>query len=134
MKTAFEKGAAGVVSLTAVPGPVGLFDLLDADRDGQLSVAELRGSKAVLANWSPGGAGVSLVIVQGVAKPPAVPLTRTFTREDGSKWFLALDKNGDGSISPREFVGTPEQFRTIDADGDGLISPEEAKKATPEGK
>ncbi len=44
-KTAFEKIAPRVVSLTAVPGPVGLFDLLDADRDGQLSVAELRRAK-----------------------------------------------------------------------------------------
>jgi hypothetical protein len=52
VKAAFEKAAAGVVSLTAVPGPVGLFDLLDADRDGQLSVAELRAAKSALANWS----------------------------------------------------------------------------------
>jgi hypothetical protein len=40
-----------------------------------------------------------------------------------------LDRNGDGYISPREVLGTPEQFRKIDGDGDGLISPEEAAKA-----
>lgn len=133
VKTAFDAAAAGVVSLTAVPGPVGLFDRLDADRDGQLSVAELRAAKSVLAGWSPTDAGASLVIVPGVAKPPAVPLVRTFTRETGPQWFRALDKNGDGFVSAREFVGTAEQFRKLDADGDGLVSPEEAEKATPQG-
>jgi Ca2+-binding EF-hand superfamily protein len=131
VKAAFEKAAAGVVSLTAVSGPVGLFDLLDADRDGQLSVAELRGAKSALANWSPDEAGASLVIVQGVARPPAVPLVRTFRRGAGPAWFRAMDRNGDGYVSPREFLGTPEQFRKLDADGDGLISPEEAGKAAP---
>ena len=131
VKAAFEKTAAGVVSLTAVPGPVGLFDLLDTDRDGQLSVAELRAAKTVLANWSPGDTGVSLVIVPGVAKPPAVPLVRTFTRDAGPAWFRAMDKNGDGYVSPREFLGTPEQFRKLDTNRDGLISPEEAATATP---
>lgn len=133
VKTAFETAAAGVVSLTAVSGPVGLFDRLDADRDGQLSVAELRAAKSILAGWSPTDAGVSLVIVPGVAKPPAVPLVRTFAREAGPAWFRALDKNGDGFVSAREFLGTAEQFRTLDADGDGLVSPDEAEKATPQG-
>jgi Ca2+-binding EF-hand superfamily protein len=131
VKAAFEKTAPGVVSLTAVPGPVGLFDLLDTDRDGQLSVAELRAAPAVLADWSPGDPAVSLVVVPGVAKPPAVPLVRTFTRTAGPAWFRASDRNGDGYVSRREFLGTPDQFLAIDTNGDGLISPEEAQKATP---
>jgi hypothetical protein len=71
------------------------------------------------------------VIVPGVAKPPAVPLVRTFTREAGPAWFRAMDKNGDGYVSSREFLGTPEQFRNLDTDGDGLVGPEEAEKAMP---
>ncbi len=130
-KAAFEKTAANVVSLVAVPGPIGLFDLLDTDRDGQLSIAELRAAATVLANWKVSDTGVSFVIVRGVANVPAVPLTRTFTREGGPAWFRAMDKNGDGYVSPREFLGTPEQFRKIDTNGDALISEEEAKKATP---
>ena len=131
VRGAFERAAAGVVSLTAVPGPVGLFDLLDADRDGQLSLAELRAAGAALEHWSPAESGVSLVIVRGVAKPPAVPLVRTFAREAGPVWFRATDRNGDGFVSAREFLGTPEQFRTLDTDGDGLLSPDEAEKARP---
>ncbi len=76
----------------------------------------------------PTDTGVSLVIVPGIAKPPAVPLIRTFTREAGPQWFRAMDRNGDGFVSVREFLGTPEQFRKLDRDGDGLLSAEEAEK------
>jgi hypothetical protein len=128
-KAAFEKAAAGVVTLTAVPGPAGWFDRLDADRDGQLSVAELRRARDVLAGADAGDTGVSLVFVPGAARPPAVPLVRTFARTAGPAWFRGMDRNADGYVSPREFLGTPEQFKTLDRDGDGLISPAEAAAA-----
>jgi Ca2+-binding EF-hand superfamily protein len=134
VKAAFERLAPGVVSLTAVPGPVSWFDRLDTDHDGQLSVAELRQAKAILTGAAINDTGVSLILVPGLAAPPAVPFIRTFTREAGPAWFRAMDRNGDGYVSPREFLGTPEQFRKIDTNGDGLISPEEAAAATPEGK
>ena len=38
-----------------------------------------------------------------------------------------MDRNGDGDVSRREFIGTDEQFKAIDTDGDGLISVEEAE-------
>ena len=47
----------------------------------------------------------------------------------GPLWFRKMDRNGDGDVSPREFLGTAEQFRRLDLDGDGLISVEEAEKA-----
>ncbi len=47
----------------------------------------------------------------------------------GPKWFQKMDTNGDGDISPREFLGPPELFRKMDLNGDGLIDAEEAWKA-----
>jgi hypothetical protein len=40
-----------------------------------------------------------------------------------------MDRNEDGGVSPREFLGPPELFRKLDADGDGVITPEEARRA-----
>ena len=40
-----------------------------------------------------------------------------------------MDRNGDGDVSLREFLGPIELFRKLDKDGDGLISAEEAAAA-----
>jgi hypothetical protein len=40
-----------------------------------------------------------------------------------------MDRNGDGVITPGEFVGPPEVFRKLDLNGDGVITAEEAARA-----
>ena len=54
--------------------------------------------------------------------------TRSPTRPTAElpAWFLKMDRNGDGDVSLREFLGPIELFRRLDRDGDGLISPAEA--------
>jgi hypothetical protein len=39
-----------------------------------------------------------------------------------------MDRNRDGDVSRREWLGSEELFRQIDTDGDGLISAEEADR------
>ncbi len=51
------------------------------------------------------------------------------TMASAPKWFLKMDHNKDGDLSPREFLGPRADFDRIDADHDGLIDPQEAAKA-----
>ncbi len=40
-----------------------------------------------------------------------------------------MDRNGDGDISQREFLGPPELFARLDADANGLLDAREADAA-----
>ena len=53
-------------------------------------------------------------------------LTKAPPTSRGPEWFQALDRNGDGDLARREFVGDAGQFDFYDADRDGLISSAEA--------
>jgi Ca2+-binding EF-hand superfamily protein len=123
----------------------GLFDLLDTNRDRQLSLRELRAAWQSVAAWDANKDG-SLAAdevprylrVTLCAGMPArarffgadedASSARTVTSR-GPLWFRRMDVNGDGDVSRREWLGSDEDFRRIDADGDGLISLEEAVKA-----
>jgi Ca2+-binding EF-hand superfamily protein len=130
-----------------------LFEFLDADHDGRLSQRELRSAWARLAEWDAGRQGyitrakvpmqfqlilsygqprapANLIVGgPGAATPDPARVARVLAPPRGPLWFRKMDRNGDGDVSPREFLGTAEQFRKLDTDGDGLISIEEAEKA-----
>ena len=48
---------------------------------------------------------------------------------DGPEWFRRMDRNQDGDVSVREFLGTSTQFAALDTDQDGLMSASEAEVA-----
>jgi Ca2+-binding EF-hand superfamily protein len=142
-------GKACTLSITFADHGRGLFELLDANKDGRLSVHELQNAWKKLAEFDRAGKGTlsradiprqcQMTVWSGVGNPYVVQPARFNPYQGGQQpvaapnrgplWFRKMDLNGDGFVSLREFVGSPETFRKIDADGDGLISPEEAEQA-----
>ncbi len=124
----------GQALLTVLDGG-GLFEVLDADHDGALSPRELRTAydRVRDAGALTGGAfdpARSPRVVLAVLSH-GYPRTIATARAAGPAWFRAMDKNGDGDVSRREFTGPPAAFARLDADGDGLVSSAEAGRAKP---
>jgi Ca2+-binding EF-hand superfamily protein len=133
-----------------------LFDLIDTDHDGRLGIREIRNAWNQLARLSKDGktvaredlpkkipmytnranlagsmAGYAYAVTTDFisTRAPSSPVGRK-----GPVWFLKMDRNGDGDVSRKEFLGPPELFDKLDKDGDGLISVEEAVNAEKEQK
>jgi Ca2+-binding EF-hand superfamily protein len=134
-------GSAGFFSAAVTDRSLGLFDLLDEDGDGRLSLRELHTAWDRLRRFDRSGAGklardefprrLQVRVAPGKAVPQPAAKARP-AREPvklrGPGWFRKMDRNGDGYVSRREWLGSEELFNKLDVDGDGLISPEEAER------
>jgi Ca2+-binding EF-hand superfamily protein len=131
--------------LTANDAGHPFFPLFDSNTDGRLGLRELRvGTAGLLSRDANGDGSLSekeLVHLYRLSVGPAqVTLTRflgaTFSYSSesdgrakptkGPEWFRNMDRNQDGDVSRREFLGTAESFKALDRDGDDLIDGKEA--------
>lgn len=55
-------------------------------------------------------------------------------RTEGPLWFRKMDRNQDGDVTWREFLGSPDAFARLDANGDTLIDANEAGASSPMGR
>jgi len=146
---------AGLQTMTAMQGAQlsvsfhatgnGLFQMLDANGDGQLSIRELRAAPKRLMELDRDGDGYvsrsefpqqfQLTVGQGglanggfgIDQPMQAPDQGARSSGRGPLWFVKMDRNNDGVVSPKEWLGEKEDFDAIDSDHDGLISAEEAE-------
>ncbi len=94
----------------------------DADRDGFLSPGEF--ARQFVIAFAEGTQSTNSNRLQRIYQNP-----RPTSPRRRPSWFAKMDVNGDGDVSQREFLGTPEHFRRLDNDRDGLIDSQEARLA-----
>jgi Ca2+-binding EF-hand superfamily protein len=119
-----------------------LFQLLDTNGDGRLSIREVRTGFDRLIPLEPNGKEYitrAALTPQGTLRfgrtaevvgfNPVTMYTQPAVRQTsrGPVWFRKFDRNGDGELSRSEFPGTKEEFDKIDTNHDGYISLEEAE-------
>lgn len=146
--------ARGRLTLTASNEGRAIFGMVDLDRDRRLGAREVLDTFARVSACDRDGDGriapdeiphhIRLTLARGELDGPIVPaavgavvvtgmsLTPTPARPAaGPPWFRRMDRNRDGDVSRREFLGPRESFERLDRDGDGLLSPVEAEAARP---
>ncbi|MEX0819341.1 MAG: EF-hand domain-containing protein [Pirellulaceae bacterium] len=123
-----------------------LFAALDTNGDGRLTARETYGAPKVLKDLDrnhdgelqsheiPGTMAVGFVRGNAQRDNALLVMPAVSQRSDRSElpdWFAGMDANGDGDISPREFLGSRDKFDQLDTNGDGFVSEDEATRFDP---
>lgn len=139
---------ATTCEVTAYDDGSGFYSTLDANGDRRISMREMRYADKSLGQMERDSApGIKateparryrIEFVRGVYNPfgtPDRPANMVATdasakpRPVGPIWFQRWDRNNDGDVTWREFLGPRDVFEQLDVDRDGLIDPREAEAA-----
>lgn len=102
----------------------------DHDGDGSLASREFASSHRMVfstGNRDPlqNGGAIQVDFISNVMRGPRNPADD----EISVRWFTRMDRNQDGRVSQREFLGKVETFAELDRDRDGYLARNEAVAA-----
>lgn len=142
---------ASSCQVTVYDDGAGFFSAIDTNGDRRISMREMRYADKTLVTMQrdekPGLGEMEparryrIEFARGVFNPfgnadrpvnPAMPQTevaQTRPRPVGPVWFQRWDRNNDGDITWREFLGPRDVFEQLDVDRDEMIDPKEAAAA-----
>jgi hypothetical protein len=108
---------------------VSTFTEFDADHDGRVSDSDLQTSYLLTiglgrSELRRNDGRMSMQMMQSGTTDAILPPDASLT---GPVWFQRMDRNRDGDVSRKEFLGTPEMFENLDKNADGLISTQESQ-------
>jgi Ca2+-binding EF-hand superfamily protein len=124
---AIDRSGDGRLSLREMRTAQEKIREFDENKDGQISNEEIPISLAV--NFGRGNSGFNryqVLSAQGRVTQAGSPPNNNGAPE----WFTRMDRNGDGDITMKEFLGTKEDFQKLDTNNDSFIEPAEAKPAS----
>ena len=99
----------------------GLLSDLDLNKDKQITSEEIPTAVRIAVTRGP--------IAHEVLSSPiaAAERSRSIDLAEAPSWFVNMDRNGDGDLTRKEFLGNSDRFQLLDQDGDKLISAKEAQ-------
>jgi EF hand len=131
-----------------------LFGIMDVNGDRRLTTRELQEGTTALTKYDLNGdaqfgeseLGTEYVLTIGLGRSEVRRMTRSrmMGMQDrnltdailpgtagltGPEWFRRMDRNQDGDVSKREFLGPLTTFLQLDQNTDGLIDADEAERA-----
>lgn len=143
---------ASSCQVTVYDDGAGFFSAIDTNGDRRISMREMRYADKTLVTMQrddvPGlgenepAKRYRIEFMRGVFNPfgntdrmldnPATQTTvaQTRPRAVGPVWFQRWDRNNDGDITWREFLGPRDVFEQLDVDRDEMIDPREAAAAS----
>ncbi|MEZ6147396.1 MAG: EF-hand domain-containing protein [Planctomycetaceae bacterium] len=98
----------------------------DSDGDGLLDANELQALRKYRVSFSFGiPPAVRIERQNQMTAERRMPITRQ--QASGPEWFQKMDRNQDGDVTWREFLGPRESFDQLDKDGNGWIDTSEVE-------
>jgi Ca2+-binding EF-hand superfamily protein len=135
------------VELTIAEQANQLFELLDANDDGRLTDRELTGARTSFPKWDSNDDGHLVLseiphrwqclFTRGAVSsrgPDSIRIVGGSMNANkagagGPVWFRQMDRNQDGEVARREFLGPLSSFDRLDTNRNGALDADEAAMA-----